>query len=523
MSHADTPAAALRSRFLRMRLTLVLLVIAAVALWTHVYRLRSMPMGFYADETSISYNAYLIAETGHDEYGVKLPLYTRSFNDYKNPVYIYLSALLIKLFGYGFWMVRLPSVLCWIAGTCLLYAVARRLWPAPALRPYVLLALAFTPSFFCLSRIAFEVIALYPVLALFLFAVLRAFEPEQAEERTLLWAAAAGLAIGLSTYVYTTFRLLAPLHCLLLLGCYAHRRYLARLAVLGAVALVTVIPFGLYLGANPEHITSRYQRVGYIHKPLPLLEKLQIFVQNYRTYFGADYLIRAGDPNLRHHTGFGGELLWPTLLGAALGLVALAAPKRVRASRFHWLLLGGLVLSPVAAALTNDARHSLRVFSLPIFAVLLSVAGYELARQYLPRAAPWIVSVATAAHAGLFVYDYFGSYTVKSIRAFEYYGQRQAIERAVQLGAARIFLDSSRGSRHADMHAKFYTTQLSKRWGARLPPLLPGRARDLTPGDFLIFEDLHHGYPELRAGMPEHTIYLPAPYGTKIRPRRKRR
>jgi hypothetical protein len=308
-----------------------------------------------------------------------------------------------------------------------------------------------------------------------------------------------------------------------LLACYAQRRCLSRLGVFALTALITVIPFALHLQAHPEQLTGRYEFVGYIHKPLPVLEKLQIFARNYRAYFGADYLIWAGDPNLRHHTGFGGELLWPTLLGALLGGVALVFDPRVRASRFHWLLLGSLVLSPMAAALTNDARHSLRVFSLPIFAVLLSVAGYDYARRFVPPALLVIISASALVHAGLFVHNYFGPYRAASIRAFEFYGQRQAIERAAQLKAARIFLDSSRGSRHADLHAKFYAAQLKKRWGARLPPLLPGRARDLTPGDFLIFEDHHHGYPELRAGLPDDSLYLAAPYGTEVRRRKKRR
>ncbi|HEY2735269.1 MAG TPA: hypothetical protein VGI70_14835, partial [Polyangiales bacterium] len=67
--------------------------IACSALFSHVWRLSKVPMGFYTDEVSIAYNAFLIGRTGHDEFGVSWPLYTRSVGDYKNPVYVYLEVL----------------------------------------------------------------------------------------------------------------------------------------------------------------------------------------------------------------------------------------------------------------------------------------------------------------------------------------------------------------------------------------------------------------------------------------------
>ena len=57
------------------------------------------PPGFYIDESSIAYNAHLIAQTGHDEHGDPWPLYFRAFGDYKNPVYVYLLAAVFRIKG----------------------------------------------------------------------------------------------------------------------------------------------------------------------------------------------------------------------------------------------------------------------------------------------------------------------------------------------------------------------------------------------------------------------------------------
>ena len=76
-----------------------------------------MPRGFYKDETSIAYNAWLIATTGRDEFGVAWPMYIESFGDYKNAGYVYLSVVVMRIFGLSLWTVRLPSVLCWAVGS----------------------------------------------------------------------------------------------------------------------------------------------------------------------------------------------------------------------------------------------------------------------------------------------------------------------------------------------------------------------------------------------------------------------
>ena len=67
------------------------------------------PPGFFIDESSIAYNAHTISETGRDEYGEPFPLYFRAFSDYKNPVYVYLLAAVVRVTGPGITAARLLS------------------------------------------------------------------------------------------------------------------------------------------------------------------------------------------------------------------------------------------------------------------------------------------------------------------------------------------------------------------------------------------------------------------------------
>ena len=75
------------------------------------YKLGEVPQVLTRDEAAIGYNAYSILKTGKDEYGVKLPVYFLSFGDYKNPLYIYLTSLLIPVFCLNEFTVRFLSAL----------------------------------------------------------------------------------------------------------------------------------------------------------------------------------------------------------------------------------------------------------------------------------------------------------------------------------------------------------------------------------------------------------------------------
>ena len=77
-------------------------------------KLYALNRGFKAninigEDLSFGYNAYLILKTCRDEYGSFLPLSIRSFDDYKPPLYTYLTVPSVALFGLSVWSTRLPS------------------------------------------------------------------------------------------------------------------------------------------------------------------------------------------------------------------------------------------------------------------------------------------------------------------------------------------------------------------------------------------------------------------------------
>src|SRR3982751_523874 len=117
----------------------------------------SIPNGLYQDETAIGYNAYSILKTGFDEHHQFLPLYFKSFGDYKLPLYIYLTAGSIFLFGLNEFAVRFPSILFGILAVLGIYQLTKELTKNTRLSLISSLLLAINPWHMHFSRAGFEV------------------------------------------------------------------------------------------------------------------------------------------------------------------------------------------------------------------------------------------------------------------------------------------------------------------------------------------------------------------------------
>src|SRR5687768_14570660 len=172
--------------------SLLILGTVVVGCFCHFISIQALPMGFYVDESSIGYNAYLISQTGADEHGVRWPLFFKAFGEYKNPLYIYLLAAFYKVVGFSEWTTRALSAFCWLAGSFCMYELGRRRFDDKYTRLYLVICLAFTPWLFALSRVSFEVILLYPLLGVHLLGLHRGFE-----ENSPAWLAVSGIALGL--------------------------------------------------------------------------------------------------------------------------------------------------------------------------------------------------------------------------------------------------------------------------------------------------------------------------------------
>lgn len=107
---------------------MIFLIIIILAAILRLYKLGDYPVSLSWDEVAIGYNAFSISKTGKDEYGTKLPLLFKSFNDYKLPGYIYLDAIFVKFLGLSEFSTRLPSALFGFLTVPAIYFLTKKLF-----------------------------------------------------------------------------------------------------------------------------------------------------------------------------------------------------------------------------------------------------------------------------------------------------------------------------------------------------------------------------------------------------------
>ena len=370
------PAWPAQMRSVNYRWLIVALAALILLYLFYVAGISKNPPGFYLDESSIAYNAYLMGRTGVSESGVAWPLYVRSytgpFSVYANPTYIYLLAAVYVFSPPSILAARLLSASLGFAAALVLGVLAWRISGRRSIGIIVSLSAMLTPWLFEISRLVFEV-ALYPLtLALFLLALHRA----QARERWS-WTDCALVAacLGLVNYTYTIGRLFAPLLALGLLLFATNRKRLLDVIKTWLLFGLTLLPLLIFNRRHPGALTDRFYLISYIKPQSTWGQIIPEFISRYFDNLSLWSLLLTGDTNPRHHVPGMGSFLAALFILALMGIYLVI--KNHRREAWWRFILFGLAASPVSASLTTDHFHTLRMIPYPVFLLVLTVPALQ--------------------------------------------------------------------------------------------------------------------------------------------------
>ncbi len=461
--------------------TPVLLAGVVLALVFSLASVPNNPLGFYFDESSIAYNAYTIARSGSDEYGVRWPLYFRAFGEFKNPTFIYLLAGLFKIFGPSVGLARLLSGMLGL-GTCLLLGrLTERMTGKFRIALMVALTALVTPWLFEISRLVFEV-ALFPLaLALFLLALHRMHTRGRWTLLDGFWLA---ITLGLITYTYSIGRLLGPLLAggLLFFARRSSWRGILYTWIAYGVVLFPLLVFGW---RHPGALSARFSQVSYVGPESTLLGIAGEFIRHSLANLSFRSLLLTGDPNPRHHVPGMGSLLAATVILAGIGVVLVLS----RHWRDPWwrLILLGLAAAGVPASLTDAQFHTLRLVAFPVFLQVLTVPALVWLcergkHQSRRRVALTLLVLATALQAAVFQWQFYRD-GPKRRPVFDA-GYPEFFASATSLRSRPIYLVS----RFHYIHAYWYGALQGMEASAfvRLAPDEPAPAGSLVIGDLYL-------------------------------------
>jgi 4-amino-4-deoxy-L-arabinose transferase-like glycosyltransferase len=395
----------------------------------HFADLKAAPPGFFSDEASVAYDAQGIATDLRDEHGDLLPVFFRSFGQWRAPLFVYAVAAVFRVAGPGVVQARAVGTTIALLTAVLIALLVQRLFGERWLSLGTFGVVAVTPWLFTNGRLAFEPVTLPAVLAGFLLLWQRADQTGRPE-----LGLAAGFVLGLTVYAAIVAWLFAPLLCLALVLAELPRFRWRLLLAAGLGVDLALLPMLAYLPFHPGMLTARYQTVQAWLPGQPPLVNLGRSWRVYASGFSPDYLF--------NHANWiqGGEFF--AVLAPAL-VVGLLALWEVRRERFWRLVFLGLLFAPIPSALASDFSHDFRniedvPFYLAIMALGVSRLWPLLTRRRLVAAG---VAGLLAFQAVWFLADYY-TRTPGRMTDWQTAGFEQAVRASVQLAhGGRILLE----------------------------------------------------------------------------------
>ncbi len=382
-----------------MRRWLPILIILLIAAILRLVLLPDVPPGLQHDEVFHGHDAVTVLLGYH-------PLYFNS-NAGNEPLFVYLMALTVGLFGANVWGIRLAAVSCGLLTILFTYLWLRRAYqPRLAVLASALLAVSFWPLF--LSRVGLRAVSVPMMAALSAWLL---FEALQRQQRR--WFVVAGAALGLSLYTYPAARTLPIVYILFFTFYSLLTRKLNRPVLITLVtALIVFAPLGYTIATQPQADERLQQLGGPVQEFLkgnigPVLGYARDTLGMFN--FAGDPIARYNLPGRPVFDALTGILF---LLGLGLALRRWREPRNLFA--LLWLPIGLLpsMLSDSAPSFLRASAALPVTFLFPALAVdwLLSCRKDAKAQRILwGLTAVWLITVGV-----LTVRDYFVVWPARS-------------------------------------------------------------------------------------------------------------
>lgn len=444
-----------------MRTAMIGGAVIGVALLLRLLFLDTIPPSPSLDEVSIGYNAYSILQTGRDEYKTPFPLLLRAYDDYRPALYVYAVIPMVWLFGLTAFSVRFSSVLLSVLTVVSVYGIARHVMRSirmPENAAWIAaLMLAVSPWHIYISRLGHEANLGLALTAFSLWSLFAWVDRGN-------WWYLFGSAVfwGLTVHGYQSEKIVTPL---LLLGIAVLYRSLIkkriRQVILPLIAGVLIIIPALSASLSKEgamrfaatsaftassdvfmdaaqHFVAAKQTNDIVSILLynRYATTARVFFSQYFSHFSPLWL-STGGYHEAFKAPFTGLVSW---IDIAFFIIGMGLCLRLYGKNPGViLLLLVLFTAPIPAALTTQAPHAMRsytmVLALSIFEAIGIVGLYAVGRKkYRLSVILGLVTMLSVSRIG-FVWSYLTQYPVVHASDYQY-----------ALGKAIAYVTDHRGS-----------------------------------------------------------------------------
>lgn len=355
------------------------LFIAGIGVYafTRFYALESFPIYFFGDEAVQTLFAEDLLRRGfHGPDGTPFPIYVEAAGLRWTPLLsMYFHAFTLSLFGKSIFITRATSAAISLLGAASVALTLKEIFKVRFWWVGIFLV-GLMPAWLLHSRTAFETVmtaAFYGCFLLF-YLLYREKSPRY------LYAAIIFAAMTFYTYSNAQLILAAAAVMLFISDFRYHMRHPAILLRGAILAGVLALPLILFRLNQPEAIGDHLRMVNtYWMQPLPLSQKVGLYLQKYAYGLSPQYWFLANEHDLPRHRMLGMAHI-PTLLLPLVLLGAGICLYNFRSSRHRAILIAALA-TPVGAALVDVGIARVLAFIIP--AGLLAGLGLSALLEWL--------------------------------------------------------------------------------------------------------------------------------------------
>ncbi len=360
---------------------IILFFIVILAAVLRFWDLGKNPPGINLDEAAIGWNAYSILKTGRDEYGQYFPLQFRNLDDYKPPLYIYLTVPSVAIFGMNEFSVRLPSALLGIGAVIIVYFLTKELF-----KNYRIENSLKTEN--CKLKIALTASALLTISPWHLQFTRTAYETGSLAfftsggllffllgQKKWPWLILSAVFFGMELYLYQAAKVFVPLFIFVLFLLYFKK----SLFLFAVIFTLFFLP-SFYLSITPEGRLRAWGTSIFQEMRPQKLDYAPTIINNYLLHFSPQFLFGLNlGPKVTYVPNVGLMYLWelPLLLA---GFYYLFKEKN---KKLALILTAWLLLAPIPASITIGLPSSIRTaIFLPSLQIITALGAINLFKKY---------------------------------------------------------------------------------------------------------------------------------------------
>ena len=426
--------ASAKTSFWKQHYLFFVFVVIALAAVLRFWELGSNPAALNRDEAALAYNAFLLQQTGMDEWQQPWPLALRSFGDYKLLGYSASIIPFFYMFGWHDWVVRLPAALAGVGIVIISIAIARWSWNWPRSWSVMLgVFIAVQPVFIFFSRMAWEA-----NVALFFLLLSCWFFWRGIKKPSLIFDAIGLIIFVIASFTYNTPVFMIPILCVLLIwsrGIKKPQHWLFPVVGLCALGAANVWLLHSVIAQKnsvtvfaDEHLWSQWSeyRTGLPSWQQRILGNRwlfyaeQIAIRFYKS-FSPEFLVIKGGQHPWHAIPSHAHLLLATYLLSFTGMLSSISEWRKKIFTFSWPkgLLVLTLFSLWPAIITVDAPHATRSLLFLWCLVVWSTIGLQQLWHWqwpatISKIIVPIIVIFVSVGAVNYLRDYFISYRAQS-------------------------------------------------------------------------------------------------------------